>query len=407
MGYIYSLHHLASYIESEELQKFASKLSGIGGKYIREAVSNPRISLQLTIFTKSFTMIISSFLAILTSRIINETYGLNFIIILIFNLLIIWAFYLFFMEYLPGRRALKQIDIKIIRFVPLFSLLYLALLPVLWVYNRILHYEPTTISEEHREEIIERAIETLAAQAGASEPIVEKSEKEMIGQILQLDVTEVREIMVPRIGMVGLGKTAGLRNIRRMTEEHGHSRYPVYDENLDNIMGILYVKDLFTNIPLPIDEANFDITKYIRKPYFIPESKKINDLLSEFKLNRVHIAIVVDEYGGTSGMITMEDILEEIVGDIQDEHDYEEEEMVKMPDNSIMVDAGTSVEELVEELKLDYGSEEFETVGGLIYDLVGSVPTVGTRLKWKDILFEVAKVEGQRIISVKARVEMD
>jgi CBS domain containing-hemolysin-like protein len=119
------------------------------------------------------------------------------------------------------------------------------------------------------------------------------------------------------------------------------------------------------------------------------------------------VAIVVDEYGGTSGLVTMEDILEEIFGDIQDEHDHESAEMVKLPDDSLLVDAGISLEELVEELKLDYDAGEFETVGGLIYDLVGSVPAVGTKLKWKDIQIEVDKVRGQRIISVKVRVNKE
>jgi CBS domain containing-hemolysin-like protein len=111
--------------------------------------------------------------------------------------------------------------------------------------------------------------------------------------------------------------------------------------------------------------------------------------------------VVVDEYGGTSGIITLEDILEEIVGDIQDEHDFETDDIQKMADNSMLVDAALSVEELAEELNLDYDSDKFETIGGLIYDLVGSVPSVGTRLKWNNVIFEVDKVEGQRIMSVR------
>ncbi|MCP4705029.1 MAG: CBS domain-containing protein, partial [candidate division Zixibacteria bacterium] len=144
---------------------------------------------------------------------------------------------------------------------------------------------------------------------------------------------------------------------------------------------------------------------FIREPFFVPETKIISELLAEFKKTKTHIAIVVDEYGGTAGLVTLEDILEEIVGEIQDEHDSEKPQIVKLPDNSLRVDASVSVEELIEELNLDYETKEFETVGGLIYDLIGSVPSVGAKPRWKDIHFEVEKVDGQRIISLKAWVK--
>ncbi len=403
--YIQSLHQRASYLQPEELGPIIKGYSSLGKKYIREAVVNPRRSSQLAILTKSFALIGACFIATISARDLNAVYGLNLIPALIICLIVVWVLYLFFMEYLPGRQMLKTAEGGVLQFVPLFALLYLVLTPILWLYDRVFYKTRGKISEGHKEEIIERAIESLAVQAGSDEPLVEEEEREMIGQILQLDVTEVREVMVPRIDIIGLRKNSTFGDIRRLTDEYGYSRYPVYGENLDNIIGVLYIKDLFTNIPLPIDESAFDIAKYMKPAYFIPESKKISDLLAEFKTSRVHIAIVVDEYGGTSGLVTMEDILEEIVGDIKDEHDYEEEEMVVMPDKSIMVDAGIPMEELIEELGLDYDTAEFETVSGLVYDLVGSVPAAGTKLRWKDIVLVVDKVEGQRIISVKAWVE--
>jgi len=405
LGYIQSMHHLASYILPEDLSRMTEHYSSLSKRYIREVITNPRISLQVTIAVKSFILIASSFLAVLASKNLFLIYGLNETAGLIICLVTAWVFYLFFAEYLPGRRAIGTVDQGALRFVPICAFLCIFVMPIIKLYNRIIYREAGKISEEHKEEIIERAIESLAVQAGVNEPLVEEDEKEMIGQILQLGATEVREVMVPRIDIIGLKRDCTLGDIRELTDKHGYSRYPIYGENLDEIVGVLYIKDLFTNIPLPIDEAAFEISKYMKPPYFIPESKKISDLLAEFKTNRVHIAIVIDEYGGTSGLVTMEDILEEIVGDIKDEHDYEAAEMVKMPDNSIMVDAGISMEELIDELGLDYDTGEFETVSGLIYDLVGSVPASGTRLKWKDIMLSVDKVEGQRIIAVKAWVE--
>jgi CBS domain containing-hemolysin-like protein len=388
----------------EQLDQLVARYSRLGRKYVKEGIIDSRAAIQLNIIVKSSTLIASAYVALLSARNFRPESDLGFLLIYGAELAVVWLLYVYFMEYLPGRKALKPIEAGEIKFIFLFSCFYLILMPFLKLYNRISIFRPAKISEEHKEEIIERAIETLVVQAGVNEPIVEEREKEMIGQILQLDETEAREVMVPRINIVGLPKNASLEDIRKLTAEHGYSRYPVFEDNLDNIVGILYVKDLFTKIPLPIDETAFDIKKYIRDAYFIPESKKINVLLSEFKTNKIHIAIVIDEYGGTAGLITMENILEEIVGDIQDEHDHEKSETVKMADDTILVDAGISVDEMARELGLEYETEEFETVGGLIYDLVGSVPAVGAKLKWKDILLEVMAVEGQRIISVKAKV---
>ncbi len=400
-GYIFSLHLLVSYLAAEDLESIAARLSGLSRRYLIEVIGVHRVSIQMSVVIKSLSMLVTSFLAILIAQTIAPIYSVSQTIAIMISLLAVWVLYLFFLEYLPRRRAAKPIDRSVLKYIPLFALAYLALRPFLRLYKRIFSFHLRKVSEDRKEELVERAIETLAEQTGISEPVVEEEEKEMIGQIFQLDVTEVREIMVPRIDIKGLNKNSPFEEIRTLTTEVGYSRYPVYDETIDNIVGILYIKDLFTRLPIPVDLKAFNITQYMRKPHFIPESKKISVLLSEFKLERVHMAIVVDEYGGTSGLITMEDILEEIVGDIKDEHDYEPADMIKMADNSLMIDPGISVEELVEELDLEYEPKEFETVGGLIYDLVGSVPAEGTRIRWKDLIFEVAKVEGQRIISVK------
>lgn len=407
LGYVFSLHSLAAFLAQDELETISARMSSFSRRYLSEAVANPRISLQITVIIKSFVMVLTSFLAILFAQVLIEKYQYNSTITFMAVLLAVWTLYLIFMEYFPRKRALRHVNRTVLKYIPLFALLYRLFRPFIRLYEKTLRPYPENVTEEQKEDIVERAIESLAEQAGVGQPIVEENEKEMIGQIFQLDVTEVREVMVPRIDMKGLNKNISLQDVRNLTREFGFSRFPVYDENLDRIIGILYIKDLFTRLPLPVDETSFDITRYMHPVHFVPESKKISDLLAEFKASRVHVAIVVDEYGGTSGLVTMEDILEEIFGDIQDEHDHESAEMVKLPDDSLLVDAGISLEELVEELKLDYDAGEFETVGGLIYDLVGSVPAVGTKLKWKDIQIEVDKVRGQRIISVKVRVNKE
>ncbi len=405
LGYIFSLHFLVSYLAPEELEPIARRLSGLSRRYLMEVISSHRVAIQLGVVIKSLSIVAASFLAVLIAQRIAPLYTVSQTIAIVISLVSVWVLYLFFLEYLPRRRAARPIDQSVLKLIPLFALAYLALRPLMMLYRRLFSFHQKGISEERKEDLVERAIETLAERTGVNEPLVEEDEREMIGQIFQLNVTEVREIMIPRIDIKGLPKECRLDDIRKLTDEVGFSRYPVYDQTIDNIQGILYVKDLFTKMPLPIDETAFNVTSYMRKPHFIPESKKISVLLSEFKAERVHMAIVVDEYGGTSGLITMEDILEEIVGDIKDEHDYEPAEMTKMPDGSLLIDPGISVEELTEELNLEYETEDFETVGGLVYDLVGSVPLQGTKVRWRDLLLEVAGVEGQRITAIKVRLK--
>lgn len=404
LGYKFSVYTAFLYIEPEELEEYAGKLPGSYRRQIVELYENPRNIIQLTVVFKSFTLILISFVAILCGFQLITLYNYYPVLTVFVELAAVWALYLIFLEYLPRRRAVHQLDNRAVRFLPFLAVVYLVFKPGMKLYNRIFSAgEMTKIPEEQKEDIIERAIESLADQAGAGEPIMEKDEKEMIGHIFQLDVTEVREVMVPRMDIVGVDKEATQEDIRHLTKRAGFSRYPVYDESPDEIIGILYVKDLFTD--LPNQSSTFDLTNYMRKPFLVPESKMINDLLTDFKANKIHIAIVIDEYGGTSGLITLEDILEEIVGDIQDEYDFESAPVVRLPDNSVQVNASVHLEELLEELNLDYDLEEFETVGGLIYDLVGSVPSLGTRVKWNEILFEVIEMEGQRIEMVKAWVK--
>jgi CBS domain containing-hemolysin-like protein len=253
--------------------------------------------------------------------------------------------------------------------------------------------------EERKEEIIERAIEVLADSAGIDEPLVEREERRMIENIFELGQTEVREVMVPRIEMVAIEVGSSFEEVQRIAIESGYSRFPLYKEDADNIKGIIYLKDIFQ--AMPFTEDGWDLVRLSRKPYFVPESKRLGKLLEEFKLQRNHMAIVVDEFGGTAGLVTMEDLLEMIVGDIQDEHDTEEADLVRLSENAYMVSANLSMEDLSERLKLSLEEKDFETVGGYIYDLVGSLPDVGDQIDSDGLRFIVEKIKGQRIEKVK------
>ncbi len=235
-----------------------------------------------------------------------------------------------------------------------------------------------------------------------SKDSLDEEERDMIHSIFEFVDTDVREIMVPRIDVNAVADTMTLNEILDEINKYGHSRIPVYNESIDNIFGILYVKDLLKAISTEngLDEnADFDLKNLARKPYFIPGSKKIDDLLAEFRTNRVHIAVVVDEYGGTSGIVTLEDILEEIVGEIQDEYDNESPLIEKINDNIFMVDPKIGISDLNDELDISFPEEDiaYDTLSGLIQEKLGSIPKEGDTLETDGISISVTRMDGQRI----------
>ena len=253
--------------------------------------------------------------------------------------------------------------------------------------------------DERKEEIVERAIEELADSAGIDEPMMEPNVRDMIVNVFDLADSEVREVMIPRIEIKFLEAGANFAEVREVVAETGYSRLPVCKNGIDNIVGILHVKDLFKQSPLP--SADTDVTGIARPALFVPESKQLSKLLEEFKIQKIHMAIVVDEYGGTAGLVTLEDLLELIVGDIQDEHDSEEADIVKVSDTEFVVSANLSMYDLSDQLDLKLEEKEFETVGGYIYDLVGSLPDVGQKVSAGCLEFVVERVRGQRIEKVR------
>ena len=201
-------------------------------------------------------------------------------------------------------------------------------------------------------------------------------EKEILEGIVRFSNIDAIDIICPRINIIGLEIEDSFEQVRNTVIEHGYSRLPVYRENLDTIEGILYVKDLLAYLK---ESKDFKWQKLIRPAYFVPETKKINDLLEEFQTKKVHMAIIVDEYGGTSGIVTMEDILEEIVGEINDEYDEKEETFTKLPDNKYIFEACTLLNDFIKIVDADQDSfkdieGEADTLAGLILEIKGELP---------------------------------
>ena len=228
--------------------------------------------------------------------------------------------------------------------------------------------------------------------------LMETEKSEMLRSIFQLGTTPVKEVMVPRIDVVFLSKDIVPAEMFEMIIDCGHSRFPVFENTIDNVIGILYAKDLLKYLT---DRKNIEIGEILRKPYFIPESKRLDTLLREFKRRHVHIAVSVDEYGGVSGIVCLEDIIEEIVGDIQDEFDNEREDILEIGDKVYLCDARVDIEDLNEELDLDLPDASFDTLGGFVFDLFGKIPVKYEKVTYGDTGFVVQEMEGHKIKTVK------
>lgn len=229
-----------------------------------------------------------------------------------------------------------------------------------------------------------------------AEGFIEKNGSRLVRSIVEFGQKKVREVMVPRIDIFAVDSRHAVSEVRETLFDAGHSRVPVYDGNVDRITGILYVKDL---VKPSLDEET-GIGQLSREPYFVPEGKKIDELLREFQVEKKHMAVVVDEYGGTSGIVTLEDILEEIVGEIRDEYDHEPPMVRTTSDGRHIVEGRISLDELRSELGIDLPSEEVETLGGFLFDLVGRVPAEGEILEYGGMDFTIQRLEGQRIAEV-------
>jgi len=227
---------------------------------------------------------------------------------------------------------------------------------------------------------------------------LETDQKEIIQGVVELPLTTVREVMVPRIDTVFVSAESDREEILSTIIENEYSRYPVYEDTIDNVIGILHIKDVLKSL---VTGREIDLHKLSRKPFFVPETKRIDELLRELRRRRTQIAVLVDEYGGVSGIVTMEDILEEIIGDIQDEFDNEKEDIVELDGGSWLCDTRVNLEDLSEHIGIKLPAEDFDTLGGFVFDLFGKIPVKYEKAAWGGLDFIIQDVEGHKINAVK------
>ena len=234
---------------------------------------------------------------------------------------------------------------------------------------------------------------------------LEEDQQKMIRGVVELSDTTVKEVMVPRTDTVFLSADYSKEDLLERISESEHSRFPVYQNTVDNVIGILHVKDVLKALVLEAsvqgNNKPFNVYELVRKPFFVPVSKRIDDLLRELKRKKVHIAIVVDEYGGVSGIVSMEDIIEEIIGDIQDEFDHETDEVVELGEGMWLCDARVNLEVLAEETNLQLPVDDFDTLGGFVFDLFGKIPVKNEKIEYKGYNFIIQEMDGHKINTIK------
>ena len=243
---------------------------------------------------------------------------------------------------------------------------------------------------------VEDEIRSMAALA-REEGVIEKQEADLIHSVFDFGDRLVREVMVPRPDMVAAPEEGGVRRILDLMLKHGYSRIPVYRGGIDEIVGVVYAKDLLRHLHAGKEVR---LSSTMRVPLFVPETNRAARLLREMQSRKVHIAIVTDEYGSTAGMVTIEDLLEELVGDIADEYDHEEPELEKIDENHYRVSGRMPIEDLNQLMQVEMPHEEWTTVAGLVYGLLGAVPGQGAMATYDNILFVVETVQGRRITKV-------
>lgn len=322
--------------------------------------------------------------------------------IMIFTILV-------FGEIVPKSLAVANAEAISKRVAKPIEIISTGLFPLIKFFKVIisaLYYFLGKKSVKEKKEITEEDLLTLI-DAGKDEGVIEEEEKEMIRNIFEFGDTMVKEVMIPRVDMACIPSDTKLGSILKLIKKMGHSRIPVYEETIDNIIGILYAKDLLRIYQQwYTSKEKFDLKGIIRKAYFVPENKKIDELLDIFQKDRIQVAIAIDEYGGTAGLITMEDVVEEVVGEIIDEYDKEIKLFEMTGDNIVIADAIISIDKINEILNIEIPENDFETLGGFIFDLLGRVPKKDEKIKYQNFQIIIEQVVKNRIRRVKIIKEL-
>jgi magnesium and cobalt exporter, CNNM family len=302
-----------------------------------------------------------------------------------------------FAEVTPKTFAIQQTDRVALLTAPLLSLIGGLLGPFARLLLKLANIIMPGKGLKEGPFITEQEIRAYA-EVASDEAQIEVGERDLIHSIFEFGDTIVREVMVPRPDIVAVEDDKALRDVQALVLTHGYSRVPVFHEELDNIVGICYAKDVLK--ALHQGKQDSPLAEVVREAHYVPETKKIADLLREMQKEKFHIALVTDEYGSVSGLVTLEDLLEELVGEITDEYDKEEPEIVEIEPGIVRASGKASIDDVNEKLEVELPDQEWDTIGGFVLDLFGRIPDDGDQKSWQGLLFTAEEVHGRRIAKV-------
>jgi gliding motility-associated protein GldE len=379
---------------------------GSKDRQITKMLAYPRRLLATILICNTFANIVASVLAAVVAGNIVAYFGLSEVLIYTLEVVVLTFMILILSEITPKIIAINN-PLKSARQVSSFIYVLFKLLTPLssLIANSTLSLEerlPKPDSKMTSEDIM------TMAEVSEQEGSIRSDEREIIENVIEFGTTTVREIMTSRVNIVAISTDNSLNEVLQLIREKGLSRMPIYENDLDNILGVIHSKDVLPYINSDIERTTINWRTIARKALFVPSTKKVDDLLRDFQQEKTHIAIVVDEYGGTEGLITLDDILEEIVGEISDEYDDVEESLyTKFKSGVYIFDAKIDLDDMEDILNLELTAEddEYETLGGLVYHLTERIPNVGERVYYNDIELTIHSVKNNRVKKLRVKVQ--
>jgi CBS domain containing-hemolysin-like protein len=305
-------------------------------------------------------------------------------------------------EILPKTYAKYHASTWALTVMPVVSLAYYLLFPLVWLLVQVPRGLQRLVGQDAPKEAVTSQELEYLIEMGARHGSLDKVKEQLLSSVLAFTEVLVKEIMVPRTQVVALDETAGYEQTLKLAIESQLSRVPVYRETMDEVVGVLYVKTLLAEVKRGISPKEFQLARFIHKPFFVPEMMKVSRLLAEMQKRKTHLAVVVDEFGGTSGIVTLEDVVEEIVGEIHDESDVEEKRIKVLSDGVVLADGQVALRDLEEHLSVEFPEGgDYETLGGFLTATAGRVPPTGSLVVWGGLTFTVKAADDRRVLKVE------
>ena len=388
-------------LDRKNLEAISDK-SGVTYRYLTNLINFPRRLLVTILVGNTLVNVAVSIVAVSLAIDIANFFSISLDIMLTIQIILITILILIFGELFPKVIASKN-PFKFAKFIAI-PLNYCSILiyPVAESITEIIKLSSSKLSFDKSKSALTKEELIDLANIGKEKGTIEDDEHSLISSLVSFAGLSVDEVMTPRVDIIGVSIHDDYDKIVSLITQSGHSRLPVYKDNIDEIIGIIFAKDLLVFVKNPGLIKNFSLQSLMKKPLFVPETKLISDLLKEFQEKKVHIAIVVDEYGGTAGLISLEDIIEEVVGDIWDEFDKEENHLIKLNDNEYVALGKTKLDEINEKLniRIAVDDDDYDTLGGFILHKAGNIPKDNYTFIDYDIRFVVKEVQNKRIKKV-------